>query len=131
MKELIDYLNHMTTFHCSSIASGSAEVKAHIEQLRVWLRELETKVEPALYQIRCYNRDNTVNPGWQGWENVSRDKYDEICQYIEAGYLYYQVRTLTANHAMCHKLSPPDDCQGISQEGRAKDFVGNPFSFRK
>lgn len=87
--------------------------------------------EAAAYQIRTYCRDSTVTPGWQEWETVSLDKYDEVCKYIEMGHLFYQVRTLTASHAMCHKLSPPDDCPGAQEEGISRNFEGNPFDFRK
>lgn len=84
-----------------------------------------------VYQIKSYHMDDTVTPGWRDWETVPRHKYDEVCSYIEAGYLFYQVRTLTANPAMCHKLSPPDDCPGRQHKGISRNFVGNPFDFRK
>lgn len=83
------------------------------------------------YQIRKYYQDNTVTPGWQEWEMVTKEKYEEIIQYIEHGYLYYQVRILIPEAAICHKLSPPDDCPGLSREGTAKNFEANPFAFRK
>jgi hypothetical protein len=83
------------------------------------------------YQIRRYDRDNTVTPGWGEWETVTRQKYDDVCAYIEMGYLFYQARSLTCSHAVCHKLSPPDDCPGTQEVGIAKEFRGNPFAFRK
>lgn len=87
--------------------------------------------DSTVYQIRSYHRDNTVTPGWGEWETASKRSYDAVCDHIEAGYLFYQVRTLTANPAMCHKLSPPDDCPGKQQEGVSRNFEGNPFDFRK
>lgn len=87
--------------------------------------------QAAALQVRTYNRNNTVTPGWCEWRTVNREQFDEICYYIEHGWLFYQVRILTASQAMCHVLSPPNDCQGKQVEGIANNFVGNPFSFRK
>ena len=94
------------------------------------LKELKALADGAdALQMRTY--DAGYAGGWRKWETIDRTKFDEICYYIEHGWLYYQVRALTASPAMCHKKSPADDCPGLSQEGIANNFVGNPFSFRK
>lgn len=66
------------------------------------------KINDFIYQYRFFNGNvNTVDAGtWTEWENINSNKYADIVQLIDRGYMYQtRVMTTVASHPSVEVLA--------------------------